>query len=76
MLRDIRSSSLFVSTGEIDPGMRGVSVPLVLGAGSLLASINVAGPAQMLDPDLVSRLGVALISGASRICEKIRGSSV
>jgi DNA-binding IclR family transcriptional regulator len=76
-LRAIREAGYVVSTGEVDPGMRGVSVPLVDQANALVASINVAGPQKVLDSDTVERLVKGLRNAAMGIAKElaIMGSS-
>ncbi len=71
-LRKIRLDALVVSNGEIDAGMRGVSVPLIAEGGAFLASLNVAGRQEALPPETVRRIGEALREAAPRILSNIR----
>jgi DNA-binding IclR family transcriptional regulator len=70
-LRGIRSQRFFISTGEIDQGMRGISVPISVAGTSIVASLNVAGPASGLTPPIVSELLNALQGARSRITEAL-----
>ena len=47
-LRGIRASGAFETSGEVDPGMRGISVPLIARGGAMLGSLNVAGPSELV----------------------------
>jgi DNA-binding IclR family transcriptional regulator len=66
-LRNIRLAGFLISNGEIDQGMRGISVPLFVEGGSLFASLTVAGPAHALGPVSVARITDALEAAAPRI---------
>jgi len=70
-LRDIREAGYVVSTAEVDPGMRGVSVPLVDPVNSVVASVNVAGPQKVLDANTVERLVRGLRKATASIGEEL-----
>jgi DNA-binding IclR family transcriptional regulator len=70
-LRAIRDAGYAVSTGEVDPGMRGVSVPLVDQANAVIASVNVAGPQRVLDSSTVERLAKGLRKAAVGIAKEL-----
>lgn len=74
-LRQIRVDGFVVSNGEIDSGMRGVSVPLAPEGSGLLASLNVAGLAETLPSDTVRQLAGALGEAAFRISAGLQVSA-
>jgi DNA-binding IclR family transcriptional regulator len=70
-LRAIRTAGFLVTSAEVDPGMRGISVPVVDPANAIVASVNVAGPQSGLPPELVDKIVEALKSSALRIESKL-----
>jgi len=53
-LKTIRNDGCFVTAGEVDPGMRGISVPIMSG-GKVLGSLTIAGPRQGFNPAQIAR---------------------
>lgn len=70
-LRELREAGSCVRSGEVDPGMRGVSVPL-LGAAGVLGSLSVAGPRTALGAALIERLIGGLTEGAATIMRDLQ----
>ena len=70
-LRHIRTTGLLTSTSELDSGMRAASVPLVLGGGTLLASLNVVGPKGDLTEEMIDRMAAALRQAGARITSAV-----
>jgi DNA-binding IclR family transcriptional regulator len=71
-LQSIRAAGHLVTSGEVDVGVRGVSVPLIDHESTVLASLNVAGPATTLDSDLVAQIIEQLKTAAGRIQKEFR----
>lgn len=66
-LRAIRDAGHCVRSGEVDKGMRGVSVPVSAPGGAVLGSLSVAGPRDAIGSALVARLIEMLGQGAQTI---------
>jgi DNA-binding IclR family transcriptional regulator len=66
-LKTIRSDGCFVTAGEVDPGMRGISVPIMSG-GKVLGSLTIAGPRQGFNPAQIAR-ALDLLREAARQTE-------
>lgn len=66
-LRKIRSKGYCVGTGEVDPGVRGVSVPIAGPGGVVLGSLTIAGPRKHLSNATVERLSEHLRASATAI---------
>jgi DNA-binding IclR family transcriptional regulator len=71
-LQSIRTAGHLVTSGEVDVGVRGVSVPLIDHESTVLASLSVAGPATTLDSDLVAQIIEQLKTAAGRIQKEFR----
>jgi DNA-binding IclR family transcriptional regulator len=71
-LQSIRTAGYVVTTGEVDTGVRGISVPLINPENAILASLNVAGPATTLNSNLVQRVVGHLKKAAERIARELR----
>lgn len=71
-LQSIRADGYVVSTGEVDAGIRGVSVPLIDSQNAVLASLNVAGPASRLGSSLIQQIVEHLKTAASQIETELR----
>lgn len=65
-LRDLRQAGVCVRSGEVDRGMRGISVP-VTGPAGVLGSLSVAGPRRAIGVTLTHRLIAELQDGAAAI---------
>jgi DNA-binding IclR family transcriptional regulator len=64
-LKTIRTEGCFVTVGEIDAGMRGISVP-ILSSGKIIGSLTIAGPRQGFSPPQITRALDALKDAARR----------
>lgn len=71
-LREIRSAGRLVTHAEVDPGMRGISVPLIVENGALLASLNVAGPESFLTGAVIEEVGDVLARAVPEIVGRMR----
>lgn len=69
-LKAIRGDGHFVTVGEVDPGMRGISVPLLLG-GKILGSLSVAGPRQGFNNAQIAQTIAGLKEAGSRTVEEL-----
>ena len=54
-LRLVRSQGSFTTVGEVDPGVRGISVPIFLG-DKVVGSLSIAGPRRGLNDSTLPRL--------------------
>jgi len=66
-LAAIRSRGYDFTVGELTPGVAALAVPLFAPGGLLVASLSVAGPAERVPPEAVSRLLPALQAAAREI---------
>jgi DNA-binding IclR family transcriptional regulator len=71
-LQSMRATGYVITSGEVDAGVRGISVPLIDPENAVLASLNVAGPAATLNADLVRRVVEHLQKAATRIQKELR----
>lgn len=55
-LKELRTKGFGFDDEELEPGLRCISAPIVDGAGAVVASISLSGPAQRLDYDAVAKL--------------------
>lgn len=69
-LRTIRSEGCFITAGEVDPGMRGISVPILL-LGKVLGSLTIAGPRQGFSPAQITRALDGVREAAARAAEEL-----
>jgi DNA-binding IclR family transcriptional regulator len=70
-LKAIRSDGCFVTAGEVDPGMRGISVPLMSNA-KILGSLTVAGPRAGFNPAQIARTLDLLREAARQTEDELR----
>jgi DNA-binding IclR family transcriptional regulator len=69
-LRVVRSDGAFVTVGEVDRGMRGISVPL-FSNGKILGSLTIAGPRQGFSMAQITRAVEQLHEAAQRTEEEL-----
>ncbi|WP_162256378.1 IclR family transcriptional regulator [Sphingomonas sp. Root710] len=69
-LKVVRNDNCFVTVGEVDPGMRGISVP-VMASGKILGSLTVAGPRQGFTQPQIARVLEQLHEAAQRTVEEL-----
>lgn len=48
-LKTVRTEGYYTTVGEVDPGMRGISVPILV-SGKIIGSLTIAGPRQGFSP--------------------------
>jgi len=66
-LRALRTAGCSVTKGEIDPGMCGISVPILEGTGTVTGSLSTVIPAHQLEPDLLADVSTLLRKAAEEI---------
>lgn len=66
-LRVMREAGGHVTSGEVDKGMKGVSVPLMAPSGTVLGSLSIAGPRAALGAAATTRFLKALGASAGII---------
>jgi len=66
-LRALRTAGYCVTQGEVDPGMCGISVPILEASGSVTGSIGIVIPAHQLEPDLLDEVPTLLRKAAEEI---------
>lgn len=71
-LRAIRAGGVVVTQGEIDAGMRGLSVVIADEARSILASLSLVAPEESLDASAVAAASDALRRAAAKIGEILK----
>jgi DNA-binding IclR family transcriptional regulator len=69
-LKQVRAQGGYTTVGEIDPGMRGMSVPVLMNA-KIVGSLNIAGPRQGFTPAQISRALEDLTSTTRRIVDEL-----
>ena len=69
-LNSVRKKGGFTTVGEIDPGMRGISVPILL-AESVIGSLNVAGPRQGFSNSEIHEVLEKLAQAAAKIAQEL-----
>jgi DNA-binding IclR family transcriptional regulator len=74
-LKAIREKGGFTTVGEIDPGMRGISVPIVL-AETVIGSLTVAGPKQGFGNSAVGALLDDLGQAVTKITRELYRATV
>ncbi len=67
VLKAIRNARHVVSLGEVDPDMKGISVPIVDADSAILASLSIATPAATVSADQAEHMIMSLIEAAGRI---------
>ena len=70
-LRALRSGEIVVTSGEIDPGMRGLSAPVTDEAGIVAASLSIAGRDTVMDPAAIAKLVGPLRASANQILGRV-----
>lgn len=66
-LREIRTAGYLQTEAEVDPGMRGISVPIVEPASAVIASLSVAGRAADISKDDVDTIREELRVSGERV---------
>jgi len=74
-LKTVREQGGFTIVGEVDPGMRGISVPIRCN-GAIVGSLNVAGPRQGFTNPAIARLLEELRQSATKISEELYRATV
>jgi DNA-binding IclR family transcriptional regulator len=74
-LKSVRENGGFTTVGEVDPGMRGISVPILLN-GSIIGSLNVAGPRQGFSNTAVTQLLEDLTRAASKVTQELHRATL
>jgi DNA-binding IclR family transcriptional regulator len=69
-LQSVRKKGGFTTVGEIDPGMRGISVPILL-VGSVIGSLSVAGPRENFSNPEIRELLEKLSQAALKIAQEL-----
>lgn len=69
-LKTVRNEGSFVTVGEVDPGMRGISVP-IMSNGKIVGSLTIAGPRQGFNPPQIARSLEGLRDASRRIVEEL-----
>ncbi len=69
-LKTVRNDGHFVTVGEVDPGMRGISVPISL-RGKILGSLSIAGPRQGFTNAQIGQAVAELKEASSRTEEEL-----
>lgn len=69
-LNSVREKGGFTTVGEIDPGMRGISVPVLL-AESVIGSLTVAGPRQGFSNSEIREVLEKLAQAAAKIAQEL-----
>ena len=66
-LKAIRNAGHIATLGEVDEGMKGISVPIVDAGSAILASLSIATPVATVSPDQVARMIESLAAAAACI---------
>lgn len=66
-LKAIRNAGYIATLGEVDAGMKGISVPIVDADSAVLASLSIATPDATVSADQAARMIEALTTAAARI---------
>lgn len=74
-LKSVRENGGFTTVGEVDPGMRGISAPILLN-GSIIGSLNVAGPRQGFSNTAVTQLLEDLTRAASKVTQELHRATL
>lgn len=74
-LEEIRLAGYVVTGGELDPGVRGVAAPVLLGDGTLAAGLSVAGPEQRLTELVLPKIIDAVRQSAKLLSERLEAVS-
>lgn len=69
-LRAVRTEGCFVTVGEVDAGMRGISVPILFN-DKIIGSLTIAGPRKGLGPTDISRALDGLREATGRIVDEL-----
>lgn len=69
-LKSVKDDGHFVTAGEVDAGMRGISVPILV-SGKIIGSLTVAGPRPGLNPPQVARALDGLREASRHIAEEL-----
>jgi DNA-binding IclR family transcriptional regulator len=75
-LRAIRSAGYVQSESEIDEGMRGISVPIVDPANSIVASLSIAGPVAQITAAEADRLREELRVAVERVRARLAATGI
>jgi DNA-binding IclR family transcriptional regulator len=67
-LKAVRNEGHYVTAGEVDPGMRGISVPVFIG-GKVTGSLSIAGPRQNFSTAQIARAVSSLKDASQRIAD-------
>ena len=70
-VQTMRTDGYVVTTGEVDTGVRGVSVPLIESERAVLASLNIAGPASTMNSERVKQVIDRLRAAAARVRKEL-----
>jgi DNA-binding IclR family transcriptional regulator len=74
-LRAIRAAGYVQSEGEIDEGMRGISVPIVMASSAMVASLSIAGPAAAIDERAAASLREELRVARERVIARLAAAT-
>jgi DNA-binding IclR family transcriptional regulator len=74
-LKTVREQGGFTTVGEIDPGMRGISVPITSN-GAVVGSLNVAGPRQGFTTAAIGGLLEELTQAVTKITQELYRTTV
>ena len=69
-LKTVRNEGSFTTVGEVDPGMRGISVP-ISSTGKILGSLTIAGPRQGFTQAQIVKAVDGLREAARRTVEEL-----
>ena len=69
-LKKVKAEGHYVTVGEVDPGMRGISVPILLG-NKLIGSLSIAGPRQGFSQSQVGQCLESLLLAATNISSEL-----
>lgn len=72
-LRALRTAGVSVTRGEVDPGMCGISVPILEPSGVVIGSLSLVIPERILEPTMQARLSDLLRRAAQEISTPSRG---
>jgi DNA-binding IclR family transcriptional regulator len=67
-LRELRAAGVSITKGELDPGMCGISVPLLEATGSVIGSLSIVIPARHLEAQVLADITTQLKTAAQEIC--------
>jgi DNA-binding IclR family transcriptional regulator len=75
VLKKVKAEGQYATVGEVDPGMRGMSVPIFWGT-KILGSLTIAGPRQGFSQSQVTQSLTALREAATNIAGELHYQSV